>query len=442
MSEKLYCGASRKCITPPADLLPHLYGLKGQSFGGVLDDLFLRVLALKKGETTLLLVSYDLDKAPYPREWIEALAQQFGLLEENISYSAIHTHTAPITGPRFYDGPNRKSIKSHEQQEATNRYEDYLFGVLTEAVQEALSSMQVAKFGYACTESYVNTNRNVDYPAKDGGTDCSVGNNGSGDVDHTLFLARFETESGSPIAFFMNYAVHNCVMHCNTMFDGKLAISSDLGGNISQKLEEQHPGAVALWTSGAAGDVNPVLMNEICYPSVDDGTCVTEQLGGDQTLFLRILTGRHYMDVTRALQQIKCDQESPRLAGCIQWISTPGRKFPNEEELPESLRAGEKDPDYTVRLQGLRIGEVAICGVSGELYTSFARQIQGQSPFERTLIVNHTACQMANSNYILDDDAIARDALGYNHSFIRPGYVTDALREASVKLFSELGKTE
>lgn len=436
MNNKLFCGASRKRITPPEDLLPNLYGLRNQSFGGVLDDLFVRVLALKDGGNALLFVSFDLDKAPYPSRWIEALSKRLNIPEEHIVYCAIHTHTAPVTDERPYEGPNRRYLKSPEQREAVGRYEDFLFDALMEAAGEAAASMRPAKFGYACADSYVNVNRNVNYTARDGGIDCEVGYNGSGDVDRTLFLARFEGEDGLPIAFFMNYAVHNCVLHQNTIFDGKLAVSSDLGGNVSQKLEEKNPGAVALWTSGAAGDVNPVLMNEMCYPSVEDGSYVAEQLAGDQTLFLRVMVSRHYADVAAALKKITCDQSSAELTALVKWVETPGRKFPEEGfAIPE----GENEnPEYRIRLQGLRIGDLAICGVSGELYTSFARKIQALSPFARTLIINHDACQMANSQYILDDDAIERNALGYNHSFIRPGFVAGALEKAVTELFAEL----
>lgn len=438
MEHKLFCGAARRCITPPEELLPRLYGLMDQSFGGVLDDLFVRVLALKDSGTVLLFVSFDLDKAPYPRKWIAALSQRLDIPEEHIAYCAIHTHTAPITDERPYEGPNRRYLKTPEQREATGRYEDFLFERLMAAAGEAVASMRPAKFGYACTDSYVNVNRNVDYAAPDGTAVCAVGCNGAGDVDRTLFAARFETEDGAPIAFFLNYAVHNCILHRNTIFDGKLAISSDLGGNISRKLEERYPGAVALWTSGAAGDVNPVLMNEICYPSTRDGSYTAEQLGGDQTLFLRIMVARHYADVVSTLKKIVCGSSSAELAGLVRWVRTPGREFPEEGYLlPEEDR---ENPTYRIRLQGLRIGEVAICGVSGELYTSFARRIQAVSPFGRTLIINHNACQMANSQYILDDDGIARNALGYNHSFIRPGFVGDALEEAAAELFAKLGE--
>lgn len=436
MDKKLYCGAARRCITPPAELIPNLYALMKQSFGAVLDDLYVRVLALRNGETTLLFISYDLDKAPCPARWIAAVSERTGVPEENISYSAIHTHTAPLTDERPYDGPNRKCVKSPEQQAAVNHYEELVFAAMTEAVEEAISSLRPAKFGYACTDSYVNVNRNCDYAVKGGGVSCDTGHNGAGDVDRTLFLAKFEAEDGSPIAFFMNYAVHNCVMHMNTIGDGKLAISSDLGGNVSQKLEEQNPGAVALWTSGAAGDVNPILMNAMYYPSMEDGSFTTEVLSGDQTLFLRVLTSRHYADVKRALEQITCDTTELALGSIVTWVKTPGRNLPGEEYDEQGNK--KPDPDYCIRLQAIRVGELAICGVSGELYTSFARKIQALSPFERTLIINHNACLMANAQYILDDDGVARDALGYNHSFIRPGYVGPALETATADLFSKL----
>ena len=435
-SEQFYCAAARECITPPEDLLPNLYGLKNQSFGGILDDLFVRVLALKSGGTVLLLVSFDLDKAPYPAKWIGELSRRWDIPEEHIVYCAIHTHTAPVTDVRPYEGPNRRWLKTPAQLSAVEKYEQFLFDKLMAAAETALTSLQPAKFGYACTDSYLNVSRNVDYAAMDGTTVCEVGYNGGGDVDRTLFLAKFETLDGAPIAFWINYAVHNCILHQNTICNGKLAISSDLGGNVSQALERQNPDAVALWTSGAAGDVNPILMNEISYPGVPDGNCVTEQLAGDETLFLRIMVGRHYADVQNTLRRIECVSSCVPLAGLVRWVRTPGRKFPEEGVLrPEDM---QEEPEYSIRLQGLRIGELAVCGVSGELYTSFAREIQAVSPFARTLIVNHNACQMANCQYILDDDGIARNALGYNHSFIRPGFVADALRTAAQELLHDL----
>ena len=42
----LFCGAAKNIITPSSDLLPDLRGLMDRHFGGVLDDLYVRVIAL------------------------------------------------------------------------------------------------------------------------------------------------------------------------------------------------------------------------------------------------------------------------------------------------------------------------------------------------------------------------------------------------------------
>lgn len=46
MSEQLLCGAAREVITPPAEMIDHLSGLMNSSFGGVVDDLYVRVIGL------------------------------------------------------------------------------------------------------------------------------------------------------------------------------------------------------------------------------------------------------------------------------------------------------------------------------------------------------------------------------------------------------------
>ena len=84
--------------------------------------------------------------------------------------------------------------------------------------------------------------------------------------DRTVAALRFEDLEGRPIAFFVNYALHCCLMFQNN-FDGKggMGISGDVAGRISTWLEEAYPGTVAIWSSGAAGDVDPVLFNAVLY---------------------------------------------------------------------------------------------------------------------------------------------------------------------------------
>lgn len=416
LTEKLTCGAARECITPPPELLPRLYGLMMQEPGGVNDDIYLRVLVLSSRGEAVMFASFDLDKAPYPKEWAAELSARYGIPEKSIVYSAIHTHTAPLTDPRPFDGPNAKSKKSPEQQAAANEYEDFIHAALLRAADRAVGGMKPALLGTGTGESYINGNRNLPR-----GEIFTLGHNGAGDCDRTVFVMELTRPDATPVAFLENYAVHNVVMFRNRLFDGKMGISADMGGNISKLLERRFPYATALWTSGAAGDVNPIMMNALYYPDPENGQDADELLPGDPNALLRVMVGRHYADVLTALERVVCKDDAPVIKTAERWIRTPGL-----------------DGDYELHVRGVRIGNTVFLGFSGELYTSYLRQIQPLSPFEHTVVINHDGSFLCNSGYILDDEALAKKALGARQSNLRPGYLKAALAKTVGELFTEL----
>ena len=63
MKKQLFCGASKREITPGEDILPYMMGLGKAVFGMIQDKLYVRVIAFSNGEDQSLLVSFDLDKA-------------------------------------------------------------------------------------------------------------------------------------------------------------------------------------------------------------------------------------------------------------------------------------------------------------------------------------------------------------------------------------------
>ena len=109
MNNKLYCGAAKVNITPSEELLPWMFGLMDRHYCKIHDELYLRVMALQSGETKALLVVYDLDKATNPEEWTKLIEEETGVPADNILYFAIHTHTAPLTGYRPFEGSAGKS---------------------------------------------------------------------------------------------------------------------------------------------------------------------------------------------------------------------------------------------------------------------------------------------------------------------------------------------
>lgn len=414
----LRCGAARECVTPPEALLPRLYGLMNQRFGGVRDALFVRALAVESGGERLLWLSFDFDKAPCPAAWLPELCARFDLPERAVFYTAIHCHSAPLTDERPYDGPNAKAKKSPDQRAAADEYERIIHDALFAAADRAVAALRPARCGYAAGDCLLGVNRNFDYA--DG---CAVGFNPAGDADRRQHMFGFaDAETGAPIAYLVNFAVHNTVLHANTLAGGALAVSPDLGGCFAQLLEARSPGAVALWTSGAAGDVNPVMMTELSWPDPADGRLCSGILAREaQEQVMQIMLGRYAAATLPLADALRFDCERPALRSALGWVRVPGR--------------GE---EYALRVHALRLGDAVFFGFSGELYTSFARQIQRLSPYPVTGCVNHDATFLSNADYILDDDACARGALGYDHSFLLPGKLAPAFDKIVPELLGEL----
>lgn len=456
MKKKIYCGAGKENITPPADLLLRLPGLMWGHFSGkIYDELYVRAVAFKNEENTVLFVEFDLDKAPNPQGSLDAIKEKFGLSQENVLFFGIHTHTAPVSSMRPFESMNSRAHKSPDEQEAMIVYEQILMEKTFLAVEKALNNLQEAKIGWATGKSYINSNRcqNYEVEAEDGSIHscCALGINPEGPVDHTLFVMKAENMQGEPIAFLVNYPVHCCVMIGNDS-DGKgnIGISGDIAGVTSQLVEEKY-GGVCVWSSGAAGDVNPVFMNQYYYPNPKNGAFCEHHVQGSETALaaLKLLTGRHFADIVSVLRGIKCEMEEGEIKAVMGWSKTPGRKIVKKGQgrnAPVEIITGEGVEPYQIRLHPVVIGNVAFCGISGELYTRLGRKIQEASPAKYTCIINHDACLMANTGYIPDDETIARCAEnlpgyflpGIRDSAILPGFVEQSLAGLTKELLEGL----
>lgn len=434
-TDRLHCGAARRLITPSAELMPDLRALRDDRFGGVLDDIYVRVLAIGDGRNKALIVGFDLDKAPDPEQTLKKISERTGIPEENILYFSTHLHTAPITGVRPEEPPNDIRRKPPDVQAATAEYERRVIDALLEAIEEAVDGMRPAKMGCASGQSCISVNRNQIYEYLDDKgeprRECGLGANPSAPIDQTLFVLRFDDLEGKPLAFFVNYPVHNCVIIGNDLCDGKIGISGDLSGAICRALEGEHKDSVAIWSSGAAGNINPVMMNEMYYPDPVTGRPQMALLGEGAAVALDILVGRHLADVRKVLGKIECTVDSGQVSAAVSWSLTPGRNVIRRDNGTIESVVGEGVDPYQIRVHLVRIGDVALLGISGELFSSMGLRLKEVSPLEHTVIINHDASLMARSHYIFDDDTLACEAAGIlpgvGNSHILPGHVLASL---------------
>lgn len=429
MEQQLYCGASKRCITPDEKLISDLRGLMDQKLGGVLDELYVRVLILKSRGVFMVYTVFELDKAPDPSRYFKELRTAYGLKEENIFLTAVHTHSAPVSGDRRHEGPNNIAIKSAEVQTATAAYEEFVNERFLEAVKDAMEHMVPARMGYTFAESRINVDRKQWYEYTDRRgrkhSKLALGSNYASPVDRTVHILKFEDLSGNPICFWMNYPVHCCVLHTNRCCGETLGISGDIAGKVCKYMEDEFKGAVAVWSSGAAGDINPVMQNEIYYPEPDSGDMVTFRMPGcDCRYLLTLLATNHYDDIRRALSGIVCGIPAPEISGCVQWVRTPGQKG-----------------DYEVRLHMMKLGSMILLGGSGEFYGSYAELARNLIPEKPVIIVNHDASLCADSGYIFNEQTLLvpeKDLPGAEHTNMLPGYFEAAYVEHVRNMYAEI----
>lgn len=449
MSKQLLCGAAKMNITPSLELLPYMFGLMDQKYEKIHDELFVRVMALQSGDVKALIVVYDLDKATNPTEWTAILEAETGVPADNILYLAIHTHTAPLTGYRPFEGPNFIERKAPEVQEKVHEYEAFIKKQLLQAAKTALAEMTPARMGYDTGKCYIGVNRCRQYRVKteDGRIlpTIGIGINPEGVADPTLLVVRIENSvTGEPIAFFTNYAVHCVAAFQNSCADGKSFLSADIGGMVSRELEKAYPGSVALWTSAPAGDINPVQMIQTFYPDPETGAPIQRCVKGEDAAetTIQVMAFRQLAAIYETLDGITCDITEAPIRAAVQWAKTKCAADGFTSENPQL------DKDYEIRTHLLQIGPLALIGIDGEMYTKLGQAMKAASPVKDTFIINHdSSLRLNNPGYILDDETLARlkecggrgaqrGGLPGGATYTRTATVKAVLEEATRQLFN------
>lgn len=444
---QLLCGAGKRCVTPLPEMFPFPKNAQGEQFYAAIDDLHVRVLAFESKGVRALLVAFDLGGVPKTNHFLSLLSTHTGIPESNILYFATHTHTAPNVGR---PEPNASHTPSEETLRLHGAYLALLEKQMLAAADEALQNLQPVRLGIGYGKSYINVNRNQMFRKRqpDGSVvvECGLGVNPEGPSDKTLFVAKFEDLNGKPIAFLINYAVHAVVMHGNHCFGKDSALSADIPGNVSLLLEQNYPGSVAVWSSGAAGDQNAIMMNKIYLPNPETGERTTLTMAGGDTNILKALAYRHLDDIERVIAGITCKDSAAALTASVAIAAVPGRDVvPVDPAKPGDACTYRYDnaAPYEVRMQLLRLGNLAFVALSGELYTRLGLHLKAISPLADTVLITHCANgyihdgHMIKSSYIIDDEGMRDGVFGSKRTRMQPGYIKDALANTMLDMFDK-----
>ena len=394
----LKVGFSRMNIDPPMGVPIKGY-YKERFVEGILDSIYMNVLALQSGDNTILLINIDncgLDQKK-TKAFKEIITERTGVPSENIMISSTHTHTAPDIDP-FSD------------DEIIKTYTDLIKTRFADASSYAIADLKPAKMGYGKGVA-PNVAFGRRYLMKDGSTKTNPGVNNPdivrpiGVVDDSVNILRFDREGADTIVF-VNFANHPDIV-------GGSMVSGDWPGLLRTTVEKVLDNTKCIFFNGAQGDVNHVNVHPkpgdlngmfMDFDDVSRGYSHAEYVA-------RVVTGGvlqaydkvNYVDVDSLVSiqtplNIQANKGAPEEipeAHRINDLHNAGR----DDEIPyegmmlttvvaEAARmvALENSPDtLNMTLSGMKIGPVAIIGIPGEPFTGIGLALKATEGFDMIL---------------------------------------------------------
>lgn len=383
-------GAARSCITP--QLGSHIVGyFTDRIAADVHDDLYAKAIVLENDDTCIALVVCDL--IALFKEDIEVMRERASLLtripKENIFVSCTHTHYAPSTVPAL----------------GTPRDEEYMETAMeriADSVKLAQTRLRPAEAGIASVDVPGET-FNRRWIMKDGTVRMNPGYQNPdavrpvGPTDPQLLVLALRDGERRPIGLLANYSLH--------YVGGPYAesISADYFGYFDRALQRlAGEECVAIMANGFCGDINNCDFSRP-RPEMPHPYFQAERVAN-------VLAGAAY-GAWQGLRGFQYEAD-PALAAATETI-TFRRRQPSRQELEQAraLVAGSRPPsddsshfadwiyaqeallvdkeplERPTPVMALRVGDLGIVGLPGEIFVEYGLQVKEQSPFPQTMTV-------------------------------------------------------
>ena len=349
-----------------------LRGYNPRQSTGILDKLYLKVVALDDGKTQFFLISTDIVGMPSPEydRLSSILKRKHGIDPKNVWWSATHTHSAPEIAAHFRGIPypsmvNRSKLAA--QHEVDTVYTAMLEQKIIEGIMEARSNLEPASLGVGWGFSQANINRRaIDVDGK-----ASLGLNPDGPVDRRIGLLRIDKKDGTPLALIANYPMHGTVMSGeNTL------ISGDAPGIVTEYVEQQI-GAPVLFINGAAGNLAPIYS---VYPNHRSGHL--EQF--------RVLLGDRIVDANKKIISTTDNVKLSVGSLTVETLRRPDLDWsPDLGNYTRTTNNGINMVLLPIRF--LKINDdIAIWSAPVELFCEISNNIRARSPFPFTFYFGYT----------------------------------------------------
>ncbi|UCD48773.1 MAG: neutral/alkaline non-lysosomal ceramidase N-terminal domain-containing protein [Phycisphaerales bacterium] len=381
----IQAGCAKIDITPPVGVWLSGYGARDKPSDDIQDDLYARALVVSDGNDAIALIAVDLLWVPLHMtcEIRDLVQTKTGIAAQNVMICASHTHF----GPKIYG--KTKLGPEVQDNSVDDAYVQTLRKKIADAVFLAHKDMQPARLGAKCTEL-----AEVTFHRRPRSADESVTTTFSlpdeilatrqivrdtdgtrrvtfrypedqpqltfGPIDPQVWTIRVEDANGVLLGSMVNFACH--AVSGSRYPEWFYSISGDYPGETARVVERVE-GGVCLFTSGTAGDIVPLKR----------GKAPRYQIG-------RAVAGA----AVRGLQFVSM-ADNATVAG-----KTMALEIPLREDLADNRIVDAETDQGPLRteIQVLRLGDVYLLGLPGEILVELGLELKQKAPVERLVVAS------------------------------------------------------
>ena len=421
---QLKAGAAKVDVTPSENQL-------GRNSYGILDRTHFRVVLFTNGTTIAGLANVDGNPNQRCVDAVnERIEKEFGIPQGNIIYNGTHCHSTGTVPP------------------------DELTELMYQAIRQAYRNMVPAKVGVGKGVSYLNVKRDLFDPER--GT-WWEGPDYDGKSDKTVGVIYFESLDGKPIATYYNYAMH-------AVITGQLdMITGDFPGKSEEYIESRYgPDFVAIFSSGAAGDQNPLYFQQTFdlrdiriadYAKrgedisnrmppggvgLDRNDPETHRLMEEQKKMAESYGQLLGEEVKYVIMMMRRFETNVTLEAARTHVTCPGRRQTNGGGRAGYAGEYEDADPITLELGLVMLDDIPVCAVSGEVYNPIAVELKNKSPYSFTMLTTVTdGHNKGRGGYIPDDESYGAQVFEVLGSGYKQGYAQKAIVDGLLDLIHQ-----
>jgi hypothetical protein len=403
----LRAGAGRVSITPEGEEFPFTAPHE-RTYYGVHDEVCARALALEdEKQNRVVVVSLEVTEVPRAHEIVAEVAKAAAVAESHVLVTATHTHNSLLVS---YHGGEPAPVHAREMARVEQ--------AAVEAAKQAVSRLQSAHIVFGRGEAYVDVNNGEAAGHKSW-------NDAKGFSDKTLDVLRLVSDKNEPIALLVNYATHGEVMFRSVTKNDGYEVSGDLPGAVSRYLEGRADAApVVLFTSAAEGDQLPI------FKSLQPSEHFEQTDEGASGWALLDVEARRLADATLDVTGNASVINAATLTAAATTVECPGKKRNASPEQADAYAV----PPVSIPLSLIRIGDVTLEGVGGDLASELGQELKTASKAAHTTVITMTAGAVG---YILPDASYRHNSHGVAGSPLKAGCAETALIQGFKRLEQE-----